>query len=39
MQLERKPQTPPPAPFKPVGAIVGRIVERTLAHAKARADE
>jgi hypothetical protein len=39
MQLERKPHNPPPAPFKPIGAVVARIVERTLAHAKARVDE
>ena len=39
MQLEHKPQTPPPAPFKPIGAVVARIVERALAHAKGKAHE
>jgi hypothetical protein len=39
MQPDPKPQTPPPAPFKPIGAVVARIVERTLAHAKARSHE
>jgi len=38
MQPERKPHTPPPTPFKPIGAVVARIVERALAHAKARAE-
>lgn len=39
MQLERTPHPTTPNMFQPVGVVVARIVERTLAHAKARAHE